>query len=411
MRIDTVDVLVVGGGPAGLSVALKAAAGGKVLVVHKDAGIGRPIRTSGGSWLMHLKELGIPAHLYREVDSLVFAGPNTRQLVKFAEDRPVVINVTETFKHLAALAVAAGARIQTGTKFLRIVEESANGVCCEVQSEAGTKQITARFVVDASGHHRAVLRSAGHVERFARVGVGVEYEFENPAGYEHVCTLFVGRKFAPAGYGWIFPTTDDRVRVGIGIIRPDSAESAANMMDRFLKSPVAAELDLRAGNLVESHFGVIPSDSPAEAFSHGRILAVGDSAGQALSLIGEGIRYSIEAGRSAGEAIADALSGARCHEDAFRDYESAWKSRYGRRFDLAQRVNRRIARFQDADWDHFIPMLGAYSGDDIARILRMELGVGLNARVLLRGGVRGLRFAARYVAGRLRRRAAADTPT
>ena len=70
-----VDVLVVGGGPAGLAVAERTARAGRTLVVHQDAEIGRPVRTSGGSWKAHLVALGIPARFYREIDRLTIAAP------------------------------------------------------------------------------------------------------------------------------------------------------------------------------------------------------------------------------------------------------------------------------------------------------------------------------------------------
>ena len=78
-----VDVLVVGGGPAGLAVAERAARAGRTLVVHQDAEIGRPVRTSGGSWKAHLVALGIPSRFYREIDRLMIAAPGRRMEVSF----------------------------------------------------------------------------------------------------------------------------------------------------------------------------------------------------------------------------------------------------------------------------------------------------------------------------------------
>jgi len=58
---NDVDVLVVGGGPAGLSIAQAVAERGhKVLVVHRDKSVGLPVRTSGGSWECDMRRLNIP---------------------------------------------------------------------------------------------------------------------------------------------------------------------------------------------------------------------------------------------------------------------------------------------------------------------------------------------------------------
>jgi digeranylgeranylglycerophospholipid reductase len=53
------DVLIVGGGPAGLSVAAALPDDVSSVIVHQDQEIGRPVRTSGGSWLKDVERLGI----------------------------------------------------------------------------------------------------------------------------------------------------------------------------------------------------------------------------------------------------------------------------------------------------------------------------------------------------------------
>jgi hypothetical protein len=64
-------------------------------------------------------------------------------------------------------------------------------------------------------------------------------------------------------------------RVGIGIIRPDTKLSAADL------------LGLCVAALIFKNFGIIPSDGVASRFLHGRIISVGDAAGQALPLVVE----------------------------------------------------------------------------------------------------------------------------
>ena len=69
------DVLVVGGGPAGLAAAAAIAPYCTTTLVHRDEEIGLPVRTSGGSWRLALEKLGIPPELYHDVYRLAFVGP------------------------------------------------------------------------------------------------------------------------------------------------------------------------------------------------------------------------------------------------------------------------------------------------------------------------------------------------
>jgi digeranylgeranylglycerophospholipid reductase len=386
-----VDVLVVGGGPAGLAVAERAARAGRILVLHQDAEIGRPVRTSGGSWKAHLVALGIPSHFYQEIDRLTIAAPGHRMEIAFGEDRPVVLDVTSTYRYLANLAGAAGAEVQCAANFRRLVDEGGS-LRCTMRQGGVEYQFSARYVVDASGHHRAVLRQIGGHKRPERFGIGVEAEFENAGTEPTRAVLFVGTEFCPAGYGWIFPTRTGSVRVGIGIIRPDTNLSAGDLLNAFLSSPDAAALGLRVGAEIEKHFGVIPSDGAGLGFLHGRVISVGDAAGQALPLVGEGIRYSVEAGRKAGEAIAAALRNPGGAEASLRSYQSWWEDKYRVRFTLAQRANEKMGRFSDRRWNQAAGLLKGLSGDEMAALLRMEFGRLLVLKLGMRGGYRTARL-------------------
>jgi digeranylgeranylglycerophospholipid reductase len=259
---------------------------------------------------------------------------------------------------------------------------------CLIRQGGGEQEISARFVVEASGHHRAVLSQIGAGNRPERFGVGVEAEFENAGTEPARAVLFVGNEFTPAGYGWIFPTRIGTVRVGIGIIRPDTRASPGELLDRFLSSSQPESLGVRVGALIEKHFGVVPCDGTAACFLHGRIVSVGDAAGQALPLVGEGIRYSVEAGRWAGDAIAAALRNPDITDVALRSYQHWWDSKYRRRFTLAQRANEKMSRFSDRKWHQVTGLLEGLSGDEVAALLRMDYGHFLAWKLAIKGGLR-----------------------
>jgi len=400
---EDLDVLVVGGGPAGLSTAFTAAAAGRVLVVHRDREIGVPVRTSGGSWQGDMDALGIPPSLYSPIDRLVFAAPNAVAHVRFGRQRPVVLDVTETYRFLADLARRAGAEIACATRFAGIAAVDSDGLTCELVSPKGPILVRAAYVVDASGWHRAVLRSVGAAERPMRFGVGVEHEFEDLSHQQETAALIAGRRQAPNGYAWVFPRRGGSVCIGVGVIRPEADRPPDELLEALLASGLPERLGFRLGARLGAHGGIIPADGPARKVVHGRVVAVGDSAGQALPLIGEGIRFCIEAGRRAGAAIANALTDANERRAHLCEYERWWAKRR-RRWERAQKANLRLCGYTDLDWDDKARLLSLMTGDEVAAVLRMEVSTAMLARLLARHPFRAgglvLRSRLRRVFGR-----------
>lgn len=399
------DILVVGGGPAGLATAHAAAkAGASVLLVHRDPHIGLPIRTSGGSWLFHLRQLGIPDHLHHPIRSATFASPNVSATTPFtSDDHPVTLDVTATYVYLADLAREAGAEILTGARYVNTDQLSRNDFRSTVALGKNEFCVRSRFIVDASGSARAVTVPLRLQPRPTRYGVGAEYEYENLSPDPHHCLLLVGSRHFPSGYGWALPGPHGRIRVGVGVLQPDTRARPRPMLDDFMASDQPARLGLRTGRLIEKHFGVLPSEAPNRQAVFGNIVCVGDSAMQALPLIGEGIRYCIEAGRFAGNAIALAAHEPEAASKHLATYERWWRRRYAYQFWLAWKMNLRIASFTDHQWDMVSTVMQGLSPDAIARGLRSEIRPLELARFALRRPRLALMFGEALVGGALAR--------
>src|SRR5579871_1970536 len=112
----TMDIIIAGGGPAGLSAAETAARrGARVLVLEQNHEIGSPIRTSGGSFIDELDALGIPAHLYHPISRVRFTSPGNAASFDYPKPTLCVIDVRGVFQFLAERAIVAGARIRLST--------------------------------------------------------------------------------------------------------------------------------------------------------------------------------------------------------------------------------------------------------------------------------------------------------
>lgn len=373
------DAIVAGGGPAGLSCAESmAAAGCSALVLEKNHEIGSPIRTSGGSFIDELDRLGIPSRLYHPISRVRFLSPNNAAVYEFPQPKLCVMDVRGTYQFLAGRAVEAGATIRLATAADSLVVENGNVVGVVTHGET----IRSSLVVDATGYRSVLLKQAGLDPGIRRFGVGSEYDLYAPHCDESEVVLLVGSDLAPSGYAWVFPWGRHRVRVGVGIIHPDSKANPDNYLSSLVKGLGRYGVNLSGAQPIEHHSGLIPSECYAPKFAGNGILGVGDAAGHASSLLGEGIRWAIEAGRMAGEVAATAIKNGDVSRKALAEFERRWIKRHGKDLRLAHKINERISHWDDRKWDERMEMLKLLTPDQFVEALKTNLTGGWILRFL-----------------------------
>jgi digeranylgeranylglycerophospholipid reductase len=376
----TADVIIAGAGPAGLSAAETVARSGcSVMVLEQGHEIGSPIRTSGGSFIAELRPLGIPDRLWHPISRVRFLSPSNAAVFDYPEPVMCVIDVRGVFQHLAERAIAAGASIRLSTSAVApVVEngENAGGRVTGVTTRDDS--FACRILIDATGYRSTLLKHAGLEQTgidpgFRRFGVGAEYDLFAPHCDQSEAVLVVGDQAAPSGYAWVFPWGRNRVRVGVGIIHPDSSAKPDHYLDRFLSNLDGYGVDMQGAQPVEHHAGLIPSERFAKTFVGNGIMGVGDAVGQASSLLGEGIRWAIRAGQMAGETAAVAIESGDVSRQTLLSFERDWRRQFGMDLRFAHRINQRIARWDGPKWDSRVDLLKKLSPADFAEALKTNL--------------------------------------
>lgn len=327
--MTTVDLAVVGAGPAGAAAAISAARAGLEVVVVDKARFPRDKTCGDGltaQALRLLDEFGVGrADILGPGDGVavhetVLVGPRGRMARLPLDARLAVVAPRRSIDAVLASRVApAGARLLEGTT-VRDVVVSQDGVKLGIEREGdehddGGDTIEARWVVAADGHWSPVRRAL-HPDRAPDLGMWHAIrQYHHEAGDGRLWVIF-DETILP-GYVWVFPLPDGRANVGYGVLRTDVARGRAEgasgrrrghdlkaLWPRLLDRPaVRAALGPRARPAEPVRAWPIPAGFSVDALTDPRVLYVGDAARVVDPLTGEGIAQALETGMLAAHAI------------------------------------------------------------------------------------------------------------
>ena len=371
------DVVVVGGGPAGSSAAHMAAKNGcTVALIEKEKEIAQTVRTSGVTWISDIKKFGIPENCYNPIKKFSFCSPKNSVKISGEIAKAAVLDVRKTYRFLANRAKTSGSELFTSTNVTEVLKDD-TGKCTGVIAKSDGKQIqfNSKVVIDASGFVSVIAKELGYVTQWKKFGAGAEFEVKTEKLEHDNWWLMVGQEYSPAGYAWIFPTSKDTARIGVGIGKPDSDVDPTVRLNELLEKKLGPIKDLGNIEKIEFHYGLIPNDGVSRKTVYDNLILVGDSAGQANPLVLEGIRYAIRFGEVAGQVAADAIKNGDTTEMSLSPYEKEWKRAIESKINSAGKVQNRWVGLTDDEWDKELSIIEELTADEFLDFIRADFGV------------------------------------
>jgi digeranylgeranylglycerophospholipid reductase len=370
---ENVDVLVVGAGPAGTVAARSASENGlRTTVLEAETVLGSPVHTSGATALQTMNQFNIPKQFYHNLKRIRFCGPKETALFEY--DYPVgcVIDVQGMYQFLGETAQRAGARLVTNARAIKPIIEETFVKGCLVEIGQSTKIIKSKILIDASGYRATVSKASGLHPGFTRYGVGAEYDMIAPKCSQDEAILIVGKQFAPSGYAWVFPWGGKRVRIGVGVLHADTRVNPEDHLKKLCEQINNFGVDLDGSEIKEYHYGLIPAHGLAQRLAGDGIMAVGDAGGVASLVVGEGIRLSMASGELAGKIAAAAVLEGNFSSRRLGAYDREFRSKYGRNLKIGHIVNKRMASWDDDEWDEKLRTIKTVPPEIMASLLQSE---------------------------------------
>ena len=315
---QSVDVLVVGAGLAGLHTAtLLARHGHDVLLAERRPTLTGAIRTTGIFVRKTLDDFPLPpACLGPPIRRVVLYPPALRRPVTLVSDRDEyrVGDMAPLYLAAAHSVAAAGVRIALGTRYDGRQDDD-----FLLTGRTGPIRVRARFVVGADGARSRVARDLG-LDRNRHLLVGAEEVFAVPPGEgppTFHCVL--DPSLAPGYLAWV--VNDGRhAHVGVaGYARrfPDGLRRALQTFGA--SAPGLAGVD--RPDDVERRGGPIPVGGLLRRISSADGLLVGDAAGAVSPLTAGGLDPCLRLSERAAAVLDDALRAGR--PDAPAHYDGA----------------------------------------------------------------------------------------
>ncbi len=288
------------------------------MLLERDPEQAKPC--GGGIPSTAFDELEIPLSIpYKSIGTISLVSPSDRRLDIDLKGGSIIIVERKDFDSLLrGLAAEAGTEILKAR--LDSVKTHGSYVEALVNRDGRLEKILADYLIAADGVNSTVRRALSIAPCESVYTLSCRTERIST----QACEFWFRSDHAPGLYSWVFPKLKG-VSIGTGSLTPKETRT---FLKRFIDRRFNNELSLNEAHSLRGYR--IPYWQ-GNLYVKGRVLFVGDAAGQVMPFTYEGIYYAMKSGEFAARAILEGKPGL---------YKKLWKRRFHSRFRFMKTIER-----------------------------------------------------------------------
>ncbi len=362
------DVVIVGAGPAGGEAARGLSkAGFHILLLEKESSFAANDFSSGGAPLEILNDFKLPSEVVGAFcHQIKIATSHDDHLWQAQENIAVVLDFKKLRSFLAEQTTKNGSTVRLGTTYhSHETQDKQTHVHFKNNTTEKIETIETRVLIDATGSERRVLMGPQKNKpgnRKVIVGRGIEYLLEVPEtvyqSHASCLSFYIGTKWMPQGYAWIFPMQDRRLKVGVGRNYPDEQivpheKAMGHYLDQLIRECLKTE-DI---HVLDKHGKtIVYTCHQQDQYRDQNVIAIGDAVSTVNPLTFEGIRHALKSGQIAAAHVRNFLE----RGQSLDQYPSEMRRYCGMKWTTSEILTEKI--YREPDDDKMTMMLSALKG-------------------------------------------------
>lgn len=367
------DVVIIGAGPAGGQCARDLARKGhRVLLIDKAKSFLENNYSSGGAPLDILSSFELPESVVGTYWNALRIR-STESDVQWSSPFPLgpILDFDRLRTFLSQEACRHGGELRLGCHY-QSHQMISGGAKVFLKDLASSEifPVEASVLVDATGSERKVLASHHYHKEEAIAATGIEYHIQVKPEvyhqYSEAMNFFLGHRWMPQGYAWIFPMSSGKLKVGIiRYFQNHQYVPHDPSYQRYLQGV----LDLCGPSEILDKHGktIFYTEKQKDRRYQGSLLAIGDAISSINPLGWEGIRHAMTSGRIGAEAIHRYLTG---ETDNLSSYDRGMTRYFGFKWRLSEKLMSCLFKTKRDGWiDQAVESFRMMSNEQIMQVI------------------------------------------